>query len=392
MPSINTVQARERLKPQHEPYWVKVTSGHYLGYRKLTTGSVGTWIARRRDPETGKQLKRSLGDFESLPAAQRFDAAKLAADDWFRHLGKGGLSESLTVQQAGEQYVEHLRTTKGEQPAKDVAARLARWVLPHAALAGCDVVKLTRHRLEAWRRQLEQQPIRLGPGRTKGAGSARSPSSLNRDMTALRAVLNWALDAGYATNDSAWRVALRPIAGADGRRTTYLDIDQRRRLIAAAEPDLAAYLRGLSLLPLRPGALASLTVANFDRRQGVLTVGTDKAGENRRIKLPDSTAEFIADASRDKLPAAPIFARGDGRQWDKDAWKLPIKAAAATAGLPPETTAYSLRHSVITDLITGGLDSLTVARLSGTSVAMIDRHYGHLRDQHAARALEQLSL
>ncbi len=51
-----------------------------------------------------------------------------------------------------------------------------------------------------------------------------------------------------------------------------------------------------------------------------------------------------------------------------------------------------MRHSVITDLVTGGLDLLTVALLSGTSVAMIERHYGHLRAEHAAPALATLAL
>ncbi len=51
-----------------------------------------------------------------------------------------------------------------------------------------------------------------------------------------------------------------------------------------------------------------------------------------------------------------------------------------------------MRHSVITDLVTGGLDLLTVAQLSGTSVAMIEKHYGHLRADHAAAALAGLTL
>ena len=76
----------------------------------------------------------------------------------------------------------------------------------------------------------------------------------------------------------------------------------------------------------------------------------------------------------------------DGKAWDKDSWKRPVKAAAAAAKLPDTTKAYNLRHSVITDLIGAGLDVLTVARLSGTSVAMIERHYGHLLADHAAPA------
>ena len=68
------------------------------------------------------------------------------------------------------------------------------------------------------------------------------------------------------------------------------------------------------------------------------------------------------------------------------------QAAAAKAGLSMTVTAYTIRHSVITDLVTNGLDLLTVAQLSGTSVAMIEKHYGHHRADHAAKALAGLSL
>jgi site-specific recombinase XerD len=51
-----------------------------------------------------------------------------------------------------------------------------------------------------------------------------------------------------------------------------------------------------------------------------------------------------------------------------------------------------LRHSTITDLVTGGLDLFTVAKISGTSVAMIEKHYGHLQREHARQALKMLSL
>jgi hypothetical protein len=51
-----------------------------------------------------------------------------------------------------------------------------------------------------------------------------------------------------------------------------------------------------------------------------------------------------------------------------------------------ETVLYSVRHSVITDAISAGADVLTVARISGTSLQMIQRFYGHLvEDKERAR-------
>lgn len=388
---IDAVEARSKLKPRPAPYWHKLSNGCHVGYRRMTSASEGSWLAQAYDAATQKQTRRSLGSFDHLPAHQRFDGAKKAAEVWFHHIGRGGSTDTMTVRQACEQYVAHVRADSGEDAASDTRGRFTRWVYAEK-FADIELTKLTRKHVDAWRQKLAKAPVVVNPHADKPATRKRSPSSVNRDMTALRAALNLAHDNGAVTNNMAWRVALRPIENADGRRDAYLDRDQRTAMIGHATPDVAQFLRALSLVPLRPGALASLTVASFDKRLGVLTIGKDKAGRDRRIKLPPRTAGFFADQSKDKLPTAPLLSRADGKEWDKDAWKKPVKAAAKAAGLSDAITAYAMRHSVITDLVTGGLDLLTVAQLSGTSVAMIERHYGHLRADHAAAALAGLAL
>lgn len=146
------------------------------------------------------------------------------------------------------------------------------------------------------------------------------------------------------------------------------------------------------MLPLRPGALAALTVADFDQRLSVLKIGKDKSGQDRKIKLPSEIAQLFEMAATNKASTAPLLARAGGQAWNKDSWKGPIKDAAKNATLPAEASAYTLRHSVISDLVHGGLDLLTVAQISGTSVAMIEKHYGHLRSDVAAVALAKLVL
>ena len=82
----------------------------------------------------------------------------------------------------------------------------------------------------------------------------------------------------------------------------------------------------------------------------------------------------------------------NGKPWDKNSWKLPIAAAVKAADLPVGATAYTLRHSTITDLVQAGLPLLTIAQISGTSAEMIERHYGHLASDAAVAALSQLAL
>lgn len=387
---IDIVAAREKLKPRREPYWQRLRRGCYLGFRKMTAAGQGVWVARARDGDAGptKQHYESLGDFSALPDHQRFDAASKAAQSWFEHLERGGSVRGATVAEACSRYVQHLRTHKSDQAGDDAKSRFKRYVLSQAKLASTKLTKLTPGQVETWRKSLRELPKRSGgPG-----GKRRSDGTLNRDMTSFRAALNLAFEDGLVTTDFAWRSKLKPIKNADGRRDLYLDRNQRVKLIEKAQTDLAAFLRGMCQLPLRPGALAKLNAGHFDKRLKVLTIGQDKSGKDRRIKLPDVTASFFEEACRDKLPSAPLLARADGKAWDKDAWKGPVKEAAQAAELPHGTTTYTLRHSVISDLVHDGLDLLTVAQISGTSVMMIERHYGHLRSEVAASALARLAL
>jgi integrase len=365
-----------------------LAKGCYLGFRKMNDSGHGNWIARAAQDGSGKEIYKSLGDLGNLPDHLQFDAAQKAAQAWFKHLGRGGASGITTVDDACERYVRHLRTTKGELAAKDAAARFKNYVLNDRRLAVTELAKLNPARLDAWRTVLQEMPTRSGPRR----GERRTDSTLNRDMACFRAALNLSYDEGLVTSDFAWRSKLRPVKNADRRRETYLDRTQRRSFIEKAAPDVADFLYGLALLPLRPGALAALRVGDYDRRLQVLKVGQDKSGRDRKIKLPVATATFLDEASKNKLPGAPLLSRGDGKVWDRHAWKLPVRAAAVAADLPPGTSAYTMRHSVISDLVHDGLDLLTVAQISGTSVAMIERHYGHLRGEIAAEALARLAL
>lgn len=94
----------------------------------------------------------------------------------------------------------------------------------------------------------------------------RSASTLNRDMTPLRAAPKLALAVGHVTTDAAWKTKMRPLKDADRRRDVYLDLVQRRALIAKAPADLAMFMSALSLMPLRPGAMAARVAGNFNNR------------------------------------------------------------------------------------------------------------------------------
>lgn len=389
---IKTSKGLEALKPRAAIYWERLGTGRHVGARKTATAL--TWYARTYDPATKQQVRRALGGFDELPLSERYGAAVRAAQDWFTRADSGMPAASITVQEACARYVQALRDDpdKGGTAADAVQGYVRRFV-EHDKIASMPVDKLTRGHVADWRKRMERRAVKP-PRRGAHCRSVeppapsrkRSAASVNRNMTFLRAALRRAQADGFVAADQAWRSALKPIKGVAGHRELYLTREQRQALIDHAREDARPFLRALALLPLRVGALAALTVGDYDKRNRLLTVRKDKAGAGRSIPLAATAAALVADAARGKLPGASLFSRWDGAAWTVTTWKDAIAHAVAAAGLPAGTVAYTVRHSALTDMIAGGTDPLTAAKLAGTSIAMIQRYYGKLRQDTARGA------
>lgn len=382
---LGKVKERDNLKPQREPHWERLHAGCFLGYRPSKRGSTGTWIARAYDEDAGKYRLKALGDFGHLSGNARHKAAKDEAEKLAELVEAGGevRAKIETVKDACEEYA------KGRPEA---AHRFRRYV-DSDPIAKVKLDKLRRRHVKEWRERLEAQPA-LVSRRKKGdpIHRNRAASTVNRDMAVFRAALAKVLSPGAPNSEAAWQEALKATPNADGQRTLYLDRSERRKLLSTISAEAAPFVRALCLLPLRPGALAGLTAGDFDKRTSELTIGKDKTGKPRRIQLPQEAANLLADQAKNKLPGAALLMRANGKAWNKDSWKQPIAAAVAAAGLPGDATAYTLRHSTITDLVSAGLPLLTIAQISGTSAEMIERHYGHLASDAAVKALGELAL
>lgn len=382
---LSKVGERERLNVQREPHWQRLRAGCFLGFRPSKRGGKGTWIARAYDEDSRKYRVKSLGDMGTLAGNEMFAAAKKEAEAHAELVETGGevRAKVLTVADACREYAK---------PRPEAGHRFRRYVYDDP-IAKVKLAKLRRRHVKEWRERLEAQPA-LVSRRKEGEAihRKRALSTVNRDMAVLRAALAKVLSPGAPNSEAAWQEALKAIPNANGRRTLYLDRGQRRKLVEKTDAEAAPFVRALCLLPLRPGALAALTAGDFDERTSELTIGKDKTGRPRRIQLPTLSNTLLTAQSANKLPSAPLFMRSNGRAWDKDSWKLPIAAAVAAAGLPSATSAYTLRHSTITDLVSAGLPLLTIAQISGTSAEMIERHYGHLASDAAVKALGELAL
>jgi integrase len=112
----------------------------------------------------------------------------------------------------------------------------------------------------------------------------------------------------------------------------------------------------------------------------------------RTVPLPKAAVALFSRLAKDKLPNAWLFTREDGKPWAHSDWDELVRDAAEKAGLPKGVCLYTLRHSFITQALMDGMATLDVARITGTSLAMIEKHYGHLVMRAARERLESVNL
>jgi integrase len=390
--ALESKTKRAKLAPKHGVYWHRLRLGVHIGYRKSSDAD-GTWMAK---VETrGQRYQRSFGTLLDAEHSA-YEQARRLTEAWVDSIEKGVTPNVKTVKDACDHHIAMIRADKdkGEKAADDALARLQRLVYQDP-LANLPLSALTKPQIEAWRMRAAAIPALVTRHKSKKlevVTRPRSSGTMNRDIVPLRAALNRALANGQISSNLAWQAALKPAGKAARRRTLYLNATQRLALLDHADAEISPFLQALASLPLRPGGIAHLTVSDFNAELKSLRIGKDKTGGERWITLPKKMIALLSAQAEGRAAAAPLLPRSGNRPWDKDSWKGPIKDAAVAAKLPAGTTAYTLRHSVITDLVVSNLDLLTIAQISGTSVAMIEQHYGHLQQNRAAAALEQIGL
>ncbi len=372
---IHKVEARKRLPVRvNEPYWRILKRGRALGFRKIAADR-GTWLARMRPEDGGAKYEYEvLGDTDRLD----YDHAAEAAEKWFKVRAEGIKTDEVeTVEAACRAYVKERRTSKSDACAHDAEKRFERTVYG-STFGRVALAKLHEARIDEWRN-----------------GLGLSPGSANRTLTALKAALNLAVRRRHvsASREIEWR-NVKPLPGGSKRRDLFLDLTQRRALLKAATGAIRNLIEAATLTGARAGELVNATVSQFDARTNSMTFA-GKTGSRTVPLSPAAVKLFEGLATKDgeaRSGAERLLTRTDGKPWAHSDWDELVREAATAAEMPAGTCLYTLRHSFITTALTKGLSTLDVARLVGTSVMMIEKHYGHLVASAARQRLAKVTM
>jgi integrase len=320
------------------------------------------WQARYYD-ETG--TRRAQGGFDTRSAAREWvdDKAKGVAA-----LRRGDLPSPGTLPTV---HVLIDTFLAGHEVDPATIDKL-KYELAHARRAFGDrrIDALRAHDLAAWRATL--------PARSR-----------HQPFGAFKAVLEQAVTLGL--------LAANPCGRIKNRRTR-LDEDREIRPFAswddvdAIADELAPMYRAIPAVlvgtGLRPEELFGLDRRDVDRENGVLSVErvysqgrlkpcmkSDR--QRRRVPLRAKVLEAL-DSMPTRIDTPVLFPAKDGSRIKLATFRLRHWTPALAAAGIGHRRVYDCRHTFAAWSLRAGVQLFYLSRIMGTSVAMIDKTYGHL--------------
>ncbi|MFN8655316.1 MAG: site-specific integrase [Candidatus Obscuribacterales bacterium] len=425
-----------KLKAQEKPFevWDEKVTGLVL--RVQPTGAMTYYVAyskHSRDAagkRTRSQKRIKIGPASLFSPDQARDRARDVLADHYRGEDPAESRKRAAVE-------ERERTERAERERHDQAKRAIAenylhfleavykpWLLLNLShgeyafdtlkkgfpeLHGLRLSEITPGVIEKWRTRRQLEGI--------------SKSTLNRQLSDLRACLNRACDV-FGVLEANPLEKLKPYKTDSNAKIRYLTAEEEKRLLTAldereeairagresgnqwreqrgyaAYTDLrqqvfADHLKPAVLLSLhtglRRGELFKLRWDNVDVRQKQLTVvgTTSKTGKTRHVQLNERALQVLRDwKDQPGVKGAYVFTAPDGEPFEemRTAWENALARAAIK-----NFRWHDLRHTFASKLVMAGVDLNTVRDLLGHADYKMTLRYAHLAPEHKAAAVAKL--
>lgn len=381
---LESRSARAALKVAAKPYYRSIDPGLHIGYRKSKTG--GRWVARLylgRSEYRLITLDALADDKQDADGQSVLNFAQ--AQEKVRAFYKEGsrpspLAGRMTVRQACDEYVEYLKAER--KTGEESEGRLAKHIYP--VLGDKLVAQLTTPDVERCKRGMVRKDAQ------NSDVERASKDSANRVLAMLRAALNRAFEdeRNGIPSDAAWR-RVKQFRGVGRARQVHLDVNESIKLIGLCDGAFRNLVTATLITGARaPHELAQRFVRDFSYSLGTLSVFDGKTG-SREIVLTQEGIEFFRQITDGRDGSEILLPKDDGTLWGKNHHIKLMKRAVKAAGLPAKCTIYSLRHTYASQSILAGMNLKLLAENMGTSIRMLEIHYGKFIAASRQKLVEQ---
>lgn len=367
---IESREARAKLKPRKEPYWRSVFPGTAVGYHRPKKGAGSWWVRKRIE---GRYEIASIGtadDFEgsgityaqAVEKATGYEPAPVKVEKGF------------SVQDAADFYVEH------KKPTRETELRVKR-IMRECGFLRTTLRTLTSDQILKWRNADFDQRL---DDESEDDEREKSKSSTNRNLSQLKAVLNYALRHGK-TDRKPWD-QVEGFRDVDEARLRFLTLAEARRLIAKCDEDLGNLCRASLMTGGRYGELAALTVGDYDGSS--VYFRKTKSHKARHAFLSDEGVAFFDALTAGKDRNDLILTR-DGEPWTKALHRRAFAAALTKAKLA-DVRFHDLRSTYGSWLAQAGVSMKIIQEAMGHADMRITvKHYAHLQEGQVGTAIKE---
>lgn len=225
--------------------------------------------------------------------------------------------------------------------------------------------QLTQSRLELFRKKrLTEISIRKG--------RPVKPSTVNRDVANLRAMLNKAVDHSKIDTNLIERIKHLEENNVRERILTHEEFEKLYQSCPAS-------LKGLVLiayyLPMRQTGILNLTWQEIDLKMGFIRLGGDRTKNKigRNIPLHPRIIEFLQSCPR---PIHGGYVFGESRRYNRKAYNKAVKAAGIV-----DFNFHDLRHCAINNMRLAGNDHFVIKQASGDKTDSAFQRYNLVTEE-----------
>jgi integrase len=347
-----------------------------------------------------------------MPAIQRGQAYRLGPNKWgLRYYDAGGArrrkspfdSKSAALQYYRDVIEPERRGDPVPMPELTLAQLVDLYLERHAASVRPRTIQTLRERLPHATRAFGDVPLRdLERMSGEIAGwRARLPERTRYDITqALRQTLEAACRWGYMQRNPAKLAGRNP--QPPPRPIRIYTTEESDAIAAELQPAYRPLPAFAAATGLRPEEWQALERRAVDRNAELLSVRrTISSGEvvelaktaRSRRQVPLSSRALDAlDEIPPRLDSPYVFAAKQGGPFDLHNFRRREWAPAVEAsGVARPARIYDLRSTFASNALAAGVSVFELARVMGTSIAMIERHYGALIEGAGADIARRLS-